>query len=95
MQEGFQAINSALSNVDRKRVKGIGISGQQHGFVPVDKKGEARFQVLQKHPQRLSQNSKDQAGRIVHAAVLHIGGLSRCRRVSMLKSTALFSSKPI
>ena len=39
-QGGFEAINSALSNVDRKRVKGIGISGQQHGFVPVDKKGE-------------------------------------------------------
>ena len=41
MQEGFEAIHSALSNVDRKRVKGIGISGQQHGFVPVDKNGEA------------------------------------------------------
>lgn len=35
-----EAISSALSKVDRKRVKGIGISGQQHGFVPVDKKGE-------------------------------------------------------
>ena len=40
MQEGFEAINSALSSVDRKQVKGIGISGQQHGFVPVDSKGQ-------------------------------------------------------
>ena len=43
MQEGFEAINSALSSVDRKQVKGIGISGQQHGFVPVDSKGQVRL----------------------------------------------------
>jgi xylulokinase len=40
IQGGFEAINAALSKVDRKQVKGIGISGQQHGFVPVDKKGK-------------------------------------------------------
>lgn len=41
----MEAISSALSKVDRKRVKGIGISGQQHGFVPVDVKGEVRSRV--------------------------------------------------
>ena len=43
LQGGFEAINSALSKVDRKQVKGIGISGQQHGFVPVDRHGQVRL----------------------------------------------------
>ena len=29
-----------LARVDRSRVRGIGVSGQQHGFVPLDGKGE-------------------------------------------------------
>lgn len=40
VQGGFAAINSALSEVDRKDVRGIGISGQQHGFVPMDGDGQ-------------------------------------------------------
>ena len=32
-----QAIHQALSSVDRSAVRGIGVSGQQHGFVPLDK----------------------------------------------------------
>ncbi|OIR18842.1 xylulose kinase [mine drainage metagenome] len=43
-QEWAAALDSVilevLSKVDRSRVKGIGISGQQHGFVPLDAKGE-------------------------------------------------------
>ena len=39
-QGGLEAMNSALKGVARKEVKGIGISGQQHGFVPVDDKGD-------------------------------------------------------
>ena len=39
-QGGFAAIDAALSTVDRKAVKGIGISGQQHGFVPMDGDGK-------------------------------------------------------
>ena len=44
MQGGFAAIDSALSEVDRKDVRGIGISGQQHGFVPMDGDGQVSFQ---------------------------------------------------
>ncbi|MEM9159369.1 MAG: xylulokinase [Verrucomicrobiota bacterium] len=33
------AILSALEGVDRSGIKGIGISGQQHGFVPLDETG--------------------------------------------------------
>ena len=43
MQGGFAAIDSALSEVDRKDVRGIGISGQQHGFVPMDGDGQVSF----------------------------------------------------
>ena len=32
-----QAIHEALSSVDRSGIRGIGVSGQQHGFVPLDK----------------------------------------------------------
>lgn len=32
-----QAIHEALSGVDRSAIRGIGVSGQQHGFVPLDK----------------------------------------------------------
>ncbi len=39
-QGGFAAIDEALSTVDRKDVKGIGVSGQQHGFVPLDGDGQ-------------------------------------------------------
>eukprot|EP00878_Enallax_costatus_P004137 GHUV01004366.1.p1 GENE.GHUV01004366.1~~GHUV01004366.1.p1 ORF type:complete len:482 (+),score=108.10 GHUV01004366.1:309-1754(+) len=34
------AAKQALSNVDRSAVKGIGVSGQQHGMVVLDKQGE-------------------------------------------------------
>lgn len=33
-------IGAVAAQVDRKRVVGIGVSGQQHGFVPLDAKGE-------------------------------------------------------
>ncbi|GAB5560008.1 MAG: xylulokinase [Synoicihabitans sp.] len=32
-------IGTVASQIDRTRVKGIGVSGQQHGFVPLDKNG--------------------------------------------------------
>ena len=47
-QGGFAAIDAALSTVDRKAVKGIGISGQQHGFVPMD--GDGKVTSLPPHP---------------------------------------------
>lgn len=34
------AIGEVASRIDRSRVRGIGVSGQQHGFVPLDGKGE-------------------------------------------------------
>lgn len=40
LQGGVAALNEALSTVDRHSVKALSISGQQHGFVPVDKSGE-------------------------------------------------------
>jgi xylulokinase len=33
------AIGEVASRIDRSRVRGIGVSGQQHGFVPLDDKG--------------------------------------------------------
>jgi xylulokinase len=33
------AIKEVASKIDRSRVRGIGVSGQQHGFVPLDEKG--------------------------------------------------------
>jgi len=33
------AIGEVASKIDRSRVRGIGVSGQQHGFVPLDAKG--------------------------------------------------------
>lgn len=33
-------IGAVAAQIDRKRVVGIGVSGQQHGFVPLDKDGE-------------------------------------------------------
>ena len=33
------AISEVASRIDRSRVRGIGVSGQQHGFVPLDEKG--------------------------------------------------------
>ena len=33
-------IGAVASQIDRTRVQGIGVSGQQHGFVPLDAKGE-------------------------------------------------------
>src|SRR5476649_2711875 len=33
------AIVGVASKIDRGRVRGIGVSGQQHGFVPLDEKG--------------------------------------------------------
>jgi xylulokinase len=33
------AIGEVASRIDRARVRGIGVSGQQHGFVPLDVKG--------------------------------------------------------
>ena len=38
-QGGFAAIKTALKEIDRDEVRGIGISGQQHGFVPLDEHG--------------------------------------------------------
>jgi xylulokinase len=42
-QEWVSAMDTAIvevaSRIDRKRVRGIGVSGQQHGFVPLDEKG--------------------------------------------------------
>jgi xylulokinase len=42
-QEWVSAMDSAIgevaSRIDRSRVRGIGVSGQQHGFVPLDEKG--------------------------------------------------------
>jgi xylulokinase len=34
------ALRGALAQVERGRVRGIGVSGQQHGFVPLDAAGE-------------------------------------------------------
>src|ERR1700722_4247719 len=43
-QEWVVAMEAALGEVaqriDRARVSGIGVSGQQHGFVPLDEKGD-------------------------------------------------------
>lgn len=39
IEGGFSAIKAALKEVDRDEVRGIGISGQQHGFVPLDEQG--------------------------------------------------------
>ncbi|HTL67224.1 MAG TPA: xylulokinase [Lacunisphaera sp.] len=33
-------ISEVAAKIDRRRVRGIGISGQQHGFVPLDERGE-------------------------------------------------------
>src|ERR1700679_2146928 len=33
------AIMGVAAKIDRSRVRGIGVSGQQHGFVPLDEKG--------------------------------------------------------
>src|SRR5690606_2216119 len=33
-------ISEVAAKIDRARVRGIGISGQQHGFVPLDANGE-------------------------------------------------------
>ena len=33
-------IGEVVAKIDAKRVRGIGVSGQQHGFVPLDDKGE-------------------------------------------------------
>lgn len=33
------AILQAIGQIDRKAIKGIGVSGQQHGFVPLDESG--------------------------------------------------------
>jgi len=33
-------ITAVVAKVDAKRIRGIGISGQQHGFVPLDKNGD-------------------------------------------------------
>ena len=43
-QEWVTALDAVIlevaGRIDRARVKGIGVSGQQHGFVPLDAKGE-------------------------------------------------------
>ncbi|HVU15836.1 MAG TPA: xylulokinase [Candidatus Didemnitutus sp.] len=33
-------LKAVAAKIDRRRVRGIGVSGQQHGFVPLDAKGE-------------------------------------------------------
>ncbi|KAK9806681.1 hypothetical protein WJX73_007526 [Symbiochloris irregularis] len=40
IEGGFAAIKAALKEVDRDEIRAIGISGQQHGFVPLDEQGE-------------------------------------------------------
>lgn len=35
-----RVIGEVAAKIDRARVRGIGVSGQQHGFVPLDAKGE-------------------------------------------------------
>jgi xylulokinase len=35
-----RVIGEVVAKIDRTRVRGIGVSGQQHGFVPLDAKGE-------------------------------------------------------
>jgi len=35
-----QVLGEVCAKIDRKRVRGIGVSGQQHGFVPLDAQGE-------------------------------------------------------
>ncbi len=35
-----RVIGEVAAKIDRRRVRGIGVSGQQHGFVPLDAKGE-------------------------------------------------------
>lgn len=35
-----RVISEVVAKVDRQRVRGIGVSGQQHGFVPLDAQGE-------------------------------------------------------
>ena len=44
LQGGIAALSEALANVDKAAVKSLGISGQQHGFVPVDKDGEVSLE---------------------------------------------------
>ncbi len=44
LQGGIAALSEALANVDKAAVKSLGISGQQHGFVPVDKDGEVSME---------------------------------------------------
>jgi xylulokinase len=34
------AVGEVASRIDRSRVRGMGVSGQQHGFVPLDEKGD-------------------------------------------------------
>lgn len=46
LQGGFAAIREALSAVDRKNVRGIGVSGQQHGFVPLDAEKQVNTRIL-------------------------------------------------
>ena len=50
-QGGVAALNEALKSVDRNAVKALSISGQQHGFVPVDQSG----QVLDSKPDEVKQ----------------------------------------
>eukprot|EP00884_Botryococcus_braunii_P017864 jgi/Botrbrau1/4761/Bobra.0137s0033.1 len=40
IEGGVKAISDALVPVKREEVRAIGISGQQHGFVPLDKDGK-------------------------------------------------------
>ena len=35
----WAAIGAVAAKIDRARVRGIGVSGQQHGFVPLDAQG--------------------------------------------------------
>lgn len=35
-----RVIEEVCAKIDRQRIRGIGVSGQQHGFVPLDEKGE-------------------------------------------------------
>lgn len=58
------------SGIDPKQVKGIGVSGQQHGFVPLDKNGD----VIRPAKLWCDTSTQKQCEEILEA----VGGLKRC-----------------
>ena len=64
-----KAIQAALKQAKAKaaEVKAIGVSGQQHGFVPLDRAGEVRDEV---HAQRRLPGLARRASRVALAAAM-------------------------